>query len=217
MEGEFRQPLLQGAGVDFNRIAGPDGRPGAMNGVLLARINSDIGVTDFEIARPGIWSAMSRMPIGNCTFAYRYLDSKIAARDRALETWRSINALFVTNRRGGEAEKEAQAREQYFRFEEEVQNALAGRPIYNETKDFRGDGGVQTKERRLRRIMGIAPTDGRLIRPAQEPTMARVVFDWDELLVEALNRRAELRRQKWKVKRRRAGVGRQSQLPLTPR
>ena len=32
--------------------------------------------------------------------------------------------------------------------------------------------------------------------------MARVIFDWDELLVEALTRRAELRRQKWKVKRR---------------
>ncbi len=32
--------------------------------------------------------------------------------------------------------------------------------------------------------------------------MARVVFDWEELLVEALNRRAELRRQKWAVKQR---------------
>ena len=30
--------------------------------------------------------------------------------------------------------------------------------------------------------------------------MAKVVFDWEELLVEALTRRAELRRQKWKVK-----------------
>ncbi|MDA1051938.1 MAG: TolC family protein [Planctomycetota bacterium] len=201
-EGEFRQPLMQGAGVDFNRIAGPDGRPGAMNGVLLARINTDIGVADFEIAVRNLVNDVENA-YWELYFAYRDLDSKIAARDRALETWRSINALFVTNRRGGEAEKEAQAREQYYRLEEEVQNALAGRPSDNvRTNSLRGAGGVQLSERRLRRLMGIAPSDGRLIRPAQEPVMARVLFDWDELLVEALNRRAELRRQKWKVKRR---------------
>lgn len=202
VEGEFRQPLLQGAGVDFNRIAGPDGRPGAMNGVLLARINSDISLADFELSVRNLVNDVENA-YWELYFAYRELDSKIAARDRALETWRSINALFVSNRRGGEAEKEAQAREQYYRLEEEVQNALAGRPSDNvRTNTFRGAGGVQTSERRLRRLMGIAPSDGRLIRPAQEPAMARVVFDWSELLVETLNRRVELRRQKWKVKSR---------------
>lgn len=202
VEGEFRQPLMQGAGVDFNRIAGPDGRPGAMNGVLLARINSDISVTDFEIAVRNLVNDVENA-YWELYFSYRDLDSKIAARDRALETWRSINALFVTNRRGGEAEKEAQAREQYYRFEEDVQNALAGRPSDNvRTNTLRGSGGVQVTERRLRRLMGILASDGRLIRPAQEPSMARVVFDWEELLVESLNRRAELRRQKWNVKRR---------------
>ncbi|MBC8355132.1 MAG: TolC family protein [Planctomycetes bacterium] len=201
-EGEFRHPLMQGGGVDFNRIAGPDGRPGAMNGVLLARISSDISLADFEIAVRNLVNDVENA-YWELYFSYRELDSKIAARDRALETWRSINALFVTNRRGGEAEKEAQAREQYYRLEEEVQNALAGRPSDNvRTNTLRGSGGVQTSERRLRRLMGIAPSDGRLIRPAQEPEMARVVFDWEELLVEALNRRAELRRQKWKVRRR---------------
>ncbi|HUG69028.1 MAG TPA: TolC family protein [Pirellulaceae bacterium] len=202
VEGEFRQPLMQGAGVNFNRIAGPDGRPGAMNGVLLARINTDISLADFEIAVRNLVNDVENA-YWELYFAYRDLDSKIAARDRALETWRSINALFVTNRRGGEAEKEAQAREQYYRLEEEVQNALAGRPTDNfRTITLRGSGGVQTNERRLRRLMGILASDGRLIRPAQEPALARVVFDWEELLVESLNRRAELRRQKWQVKRR---------------
>jgi outer membrane protein TolC len=202
VEGEFRQPLMQGAGVDFNRIAGPDGRPGAMNGVLLARINTDINLVDFELAVRNLVNDVENA-YWELYFAYRDLDAKIAARDRALETWRSINALFQTNRRGGEAEKESQAREQYFFLELEVQNALAGRPRDNvRTNTLRGSGGVQTSERRLRRLMGIPPTDGRLIRPAEEPSMAKVVFDWDELLVEALNRRTELRRQKWKVKSR---------------
>lgn len=201
-EAEFRQPLGQGAGVDFNRIAGPDGRPGAMTGVLLARINSDISLADFEISVRNLVNDVENA-YWELYFSYRDLDAKIAARNGALETWRSINALFVTNRRGGEAEKEAQAREQYYRLEEEVQNSLAGRPSDNDRSNvFRGFGGVQTSERRLRRLMGVPASDGRLIRPSQEPAMARVVFDWEELLVEALNRRAELRRQKWIVKQR---------------
>ena len=38
IEASVRQPLFQGAGVQFNRIAGP-GQPGVYNGVVLARIN----------------------------------------------------------------------------------------------------------------------------------------------------------------------------------
>ena len=40
VEGEFRQPLLLGAGVEYNRIAGPTGVPGVANGVLVARVNT---------------------------------------------------------------------------------------------------------------------------------------------------------------------------------
>ena len=51
-------------------------------------------------------------------------------------------------------------------------------------------------------MMGISSSDGRLIRPADEPTTARVTFDWQQSLVEALSRSAELRRQKWRIKQR---------------
>ena len=47
-EAGFRQPLLQGAGVDFNRIAGPRSRPGIYNGVLIARLRTDVELADFE-------------------------------------------------------------------------------------------------------------------------------------------------------------------------
>jgi outer membrane protein TolC len=202
LEAEFRQPLLQGAGVGFNRIAGPNAVPGSMNGVLLARINSDITLSEFEI---GVRNLVSDVETAywELYFAYRDLDAKVAARDRALETWRQINTLRETGRRGGEPEEEAAAREQYFRLEEEVQNALSGR-----TQDrfrittLRGQGGVQVAERRLRLLMGIDVNDGRLIRPADEPTMARVIFEWDEILIESLSRREEIRRQKWQVQRR---------------
>jgi len=201
LESEVRQPLMQGAGVDFNRIAGPQAAPGVINGVLVARINSDISLADFEVGVRNLISDLEST-YWELYFAYRDLDAKVSARDLALETWRSIYALFVTERRGGEAEKEAQAREQFFRLEEEVQNALAGRAQDRvRTIVFRGAGGVHGNERRLRMMMGIPVNDGRLIRPADEPVMAKVVFLWDEIVSEALTRRPELRRQKWHIKR----------------
>lgn len=34
--GSLRQPLLQGAGVNFNQIAGSTGMPGITNGIVVA-------------------------------------------------------------------------------------------------------------------------------------------------------------------------------------
>ncbi len=48
VEGEMRQPLLQGGGLEFNRIAGPGSTPGVYNGVLIAKVNSDISDADFQ-------------------------------------------------------------------------------------------------------------------------------------------------------------------------
>jgi outer membrane protein TolC len=208
VEGEFRQPLLQGAGVQYNRIAGLNGVPGLANGVLVARVNTDISLADFEI---GVRDLVSNVENAywDLYFAYRDLDAKIAARNAALESWQRVNALYVAGRRGGEAEREAEAREQYFRFEEEVQNALTGRLIEGTQTNngssggsFRATGGVHIAERRLRLLLGLPINDGRLIRPAEEPPLAKVVFDWEQVTGEALVRRAELRRQKWMIKRR---------------
>ena len=207
-EIEARQPLLQGAGVDFNRIAGPNSALGIYNGVLIARVNTDISLADFEL---GVRNMVSNVENAywDLYFAYRDLDAKIAARDSSLETWRRVHALFEAGRRGGEAEKEAEAREQYFRFTEEVENALTGQ-LLEGTRTFNGSSGgtlrgipgVHVAERRLRWLMGIPITDGRLIRPADEPIVANVLFDWNESVIEAFSRRPELRRQRWVVKRR---------------
>jgi len=50
--------------------------------------------------------------------------------------------------------------------------------------------------------MGIAPTDGRVIRPVDEPSLARVTFDWEMIRSETLIRSPELRQQKWSIKQR---------------
>ena len=195
-EADVRQPLLQGAGVTFNRIAGPNAQPGLAfsRGVLISRINTDISLADFEV---GVRDFVSQVQDAywDLYFAYRDLDAKVLARDSALDTWRNVEAKFIKKLRGGEADKEAQAREQYFLFENLVIDALNGAPTGGTSI------GIYQGERRLRRLMGLPTNDGRLIRPFDEPVSARVVFDWEQATFEALTRRVELRRQMWQIKR----------------
>jgi outer membrane protein TolC len=183
---QVRQPLLQGAGVEFNEIAGPGATPGVNNGVVLARLNTDIALADFETnVRDMVYGV--EKAYWELYFSYRNLDAAIAGRNSALETWRRIHALFVVSAEGGEADKEAQAREQYFLFRSTVETALKN---------------LYESEAALRYLMGLASTDGRLIRPADEPTVAKVCFDWTETHTEALCRSVELRRQRFRLKQR---------------
>jgi hypothetical protein len=208
VEAEIRHPLLQGGGIEFNRIAGPDNQAGVYTGVLLARLNTDVALTDFEIAVRDLVSNVENA-YWDLYYGYRVLDAKVKARDAGLDTWRKIYALYEVNRRGGEAEKEAQARSQYYAFQQDVQNALSGEPI-DSTRNwnglpsgaFRATGGVLMAERRLRLLMGLPASDCKLIRPTDEPVAAKIDFDWCQTTAEAITRRAELRRQKWIVRRR---------------
>lgn len=208
LEAEARQPLLQGSGIQFNRIAGPDQPVGVYNGVLIARLNTDVALTDFEVAVRDLVSNVENA-YWDLYYGYRVLDARVEARDAALDTWRKVHALFEEGRQGGEADKEAQAREQYFRFQQEVLNALSGE-AYESTRNwnglpsgaFRTTEGVLLAERRLRLLMGLPASDGCLLRPTDEPILAKVGFDWDQVVQEATTRRVEVRRQKWQIRRR---------------
>ena len=70
---------------------------------------------------------------------------------RSIKDWKSA----FTGWGAVEAANEAQAREQYFLFRSNVEQALTS---------------LYANEANLRYIMGLAATDGRLIRPADEPT-----------------------------------------------
>ena len=192
-EAFFRQPLLQGAGLQYNRIAGPqrfDQYSGnfvnAFDGVVIARIRTDQALADFE---GGVRNLMRDVETAywELYFAYRDLEARKMGRDSALETWKRVAALFREGARGGSADREAQARAQYFLFRGQVEQAL--------TELYRA-------ENRLRYIMGIAMSDGRLIRPSDELTTAGIDFDWGQVHGEAIVRRVEIRKQKWEIKRR---------------
>ena len=191
-EAELRQPLLQGAGLAFNRIAGPSARPGLRfsNGVVIAQMNNDISKVDFELAVRGfvsdITDAFWRLHEG-----YHDFNAKQATRVAAERTWKSVEAKFERGLIGGEADKEAQARAQFYRYQDLSMEALNGSAT---------SPGVYQSERTLRLLMGLSVNDGRLLRPVEEVSNARVLYDWTSLSDQAISRRAEIRRQRWVVK-----------------
>ena len=204
LEGEVRHPLLQGGGLEFNRIAGPDAIPGVYRGVVIARVNNEISQTDFEIGLRDFVSDVSNA-YWELYYAYRVLDARKSARDEAEEVLRKYEARAQEG--GVGTDRVALAREQYYRFQREVEEALSGRPLPGTQTDpgggaLRGTGGVLVSERRLRLLMGWPINDQCLLRPASEPQMADVQFDWSSIVGEATMRRTELRRQKLLVKRR---------------
>ncbi len=129
IEAQARQPLLQGSGVTFNRIAGPNAAIGQYNGVLIARINTDVSLADFE---RGVISLIRDVETAywELYYAYRNLDAQILGRDSSLRTWQRINELQKVGMRGGEADAEAQARSQYYLFETQVTEALTVQTVF---------------------------------------------------------------------------------------
>ncbi len=189
IEAEYRQPLLRGAGTRYNQIAGPTGIVGQYNGVLIARINTDISLADFEAAVIRFINDVESA-YWELYFAYQNLDSQVAGRNSSLLTWQRIKELQKVGARGGDAAAEAQARSQYFNFDVQVKEALSGTT------------GLYANEQNLRYLLGMPATDGEVLKPVSAPMEGEVILDWDSALNDALVQRVEIRRQKWTIKRR---------------
>ena len=206
VEGEIRQPLLQGGGLEFNRIAGPGSTPGIYNGILIAKANSDINQHDLTIALTDFVSNVENA-YWDLYLAYRELDARKKAMEQALVIW---NEIAAEAKGGGiKAAEESLARQQYYQLKSEVDEALSGRllpgtQVRNGATGgtVQAGGGVLSAERRLRLLIGLPASDGSLIRPIEEPTMAAIYFDWDSSLHEAMTQRPELQKQNVSVKKR---------------
>lgn len=174
LEAEMRHPLLRGGGTQVNRIP-----------VVLARIRTDIALADFDRTVRDYLSELEKS-YWELVFFYRNLDAAKVGRDSALLTWRSVNAQIEEGSgQQADAASVAQSQEQYFFFRGRVEEAKRD---------------LLKAERQLRYLMGIEATDGRIIRPSDEPTIAKIEFDWYDVLTETLTRTPEIRRQKWRIK-----------------
>lgn len=183
----FRQPLLAGSGAEFTRIAGPiqpnfGGITGVSQGVVIARINGDISIADFETSvrnlakdiEDGYWDLY---------LAYRQYDVAVTAYSAAAATWRQADVEFEAG--AGTRAAAAQARDQLYLTRAASDNARSN---------------IYSVETRYRRLLGLPVNDGEILRPADEPITAQLVPDWESSLTHALTRRIELRRQKFLIK-----------------
>jgi outer membrane protein TolC len=191
LELDYRRPLWAGGGTEFTRIAGPISRrptlqnvPQVNQGVVISRIRTDLALAEFEQSVIGLAKDVEDV-YWELYLAYRRYDAELVARNSSLSTWRQVKAKADEGLEGGGAADEAQARDSYYEIRARSEDALAN--LYN-------------SEGRLRRLMGLAVNDNRIIRPSDEPTTAEFLPDWRTSLCEALTHRVELRKQKWNIK-----------------
>ncbi|MBL8890015.1 MAG: TolC family protein [Planctomycetaceae bacterium] len=177
LEAEFRQPLLRGRGELINRMP-----------VIFARINTDQELANLEGQLQNM-VANVEIRYWDLYAAYRNYQAAQDGFNSAHATWKVVNENLKVRERS--VAEEAQAREQYFFFRAEKERAYTA---------------LLDAENNLRFLMGIAMTDGRLIRPADEPTEAAVVFNWYDAMDEALTFQPSLRQERWELKKRQLAV-----------
>lgn len=186
----YRQPLLAGAGAEYTRIAGPlnpnfGGITGVSQGVVIARINNDITLANFEINVRQLLKDTEDL-YWDLYLQYRLYDTALTARNSALRTWRDAKAkMDVGGIQNFKLSDEAQARDQYYRTRSDTEITM---------------NNLLTTEVRLRRLIGLSVNDCRVMRPSDEPTTAEFLPDWYLSLTEALVNRVELRKQKFEIK-----------------
>ncbi|MFH5804176.1 TolC family protein [Alienimonas sp. DA493] len=211
----FTQPLLAGSGVEYTRIAGPrnpnfSAITGVNQGVVIARINEDINLLDFERNVRDLVKSVEDS-YWNLYNAYRQYDTRLAARNSALRTWRDLR-----NRREvedlpsedlGAAATDDGVRTVAFRVQQAEGNTTPAQLAQAENQYFQQKSlatqalnQIYAAEAELRRVMALPVNDGRVIRPATEPITAEFVPDWHASLAEALCHRPELRQQKFRIK-----------------
>lgn len=185
----YRLPLAQGAGAEYTRIASTiarrptlQGVPTVNQGVVIARIRTDIAITDFE-GRVNNLVKDVEDAYWELYLAYRRYDAEMISKESALRTWRQVRVNEQAERVG--LSDEAQSRDNYYEIRARSEEAL---------------GTLYSSELRLRRLMGLSVNDGNVIRPATEPMTAELALNWNDALAEALVHRPELRSQKWNIK-----------------
>lgn len=183
VEAQVQHPLMRNRGTLVNRIP-----------IVLASLNEDVAITDFEIQVRNLVRDVE-VAYWNLYVAYRGVSTAIIGRNSAIATAKFAK-LNLDNGTGTKQEL-AQAEEQYYNFRARLEAVLSGSNVPGDERL-----GVYGTERQLRELLGLASTDGRLIRPIQEPSLAKIEFDWDESTAQMLYLSPELRKGRTVIKQR---------------
>ncbi len=182
LEAQVQHPLMRNRGTLVNRIP-----------IVLASLNEDLSIVDFEVQVRNLVRDVEST-YWDLYVAYRNVSTAIIGRNSAIATAR-IARLNSDVGGTGTSQELAQAKGQYFQFRGVLEAALSGSNLPGDDRF-----GVYGRERALRELLGLAATDGLLIRPIQEPSIARVEFDWNESVAQMLYLSPELRRNKTRIK-----------------
>jgi outer membrane protein TolC len=189
LEFTFEQPLLQSAGVGINRLL-PD-HPGSLltpynrgrslaRGIVLARLDYDNSRAEFERRMHELVFTVEEAYWDLYAAYWDFYSREVAAR-QALVTWQVAKARFDAGKIPEQELAQIEGQLQAFRAQRlQVLNRGLGRP------------GVLEAERRLRYVIGLPPEDGFRLVPADTPTIAPFLPDWQLAVTEALSRRPEL-------------------------
>lgn len=181
-ELQVTHPLMRGRGTLVNRIP-----------VVLARINEDLALHQFEANVMNLVKSVEDA-YWDLYAGYRVFDSNKKALEASINLWRVANARLQSD---GAPEAEAQANALYQQFASQLHASLNGSTVPGNDPN-----GLRGREQTLREKMGWSPTDGQFIRPIDNPTTARIEFNWTDVTAEGLTRNPYLRQQKWGIKQR---------------
>jgi outer membrane protein TolC len=190
VSASYRHPLLAGAGTEYTQIAGPistqfGGLSGVNQGVVIARINHDITLADFEQNMVNLLKDVEDA-YWNLYLQYRVYDTQVKARQSARKSWSDAKAkLDQGGAPGFRVEDEPIARDAYFQTKVLTEETLS--QLYK-------------SEISLRRLIGLPVNDGEILRPSDEPMTAAFKPDWAVSIAEGLTHRVEIRRHKWNIK-----------------
>ncbi len=148
--------------------------------LVVARGNTDVSLTAFEASLCSLVSDVDAA-YWDLFLQHRLTEIAVEGRNRALQTWQKENAAANEKKpQGGGGSPRA------------ILGLQSRRPT----------GAVQVyhAETRLRFLMGIPATDGRLIRPADKPSTAKLSVDWQQATSEALRRSPAIREARVRVK-----------------
>lgn len=162
--------------------------------VVLARINEDIQLHEFETNIRNLVKSVEDA-YWDLYVSYRNYEAAKVSQAKALDLWRVAQAKAKLG--NVPPKTEAQARALFHQFRGQVHTSLVGSTVPGSDPL-----GLYGREQVLREKLGWAAQDGQMIRPASDPTVARVHFNWEDVSDEALQRNVELRRHKWDVKQR---------------
>lgn len=183
---QYQLPLLAGAGTEFTRVAGPIGQSfggltGVSQGVVIARINNDISIADFELSIRNMIKEVEDA-YWDLHLAYQQFNVAVQARESTEEIRRFVSARAGQNVLFADLH---QAEDQLFTAD---------------TLATEAQSAIYEAEIRLRRLIGRPVNDGEILRPSDEPVSVELIADWYNSLMESLTHRVELRRQKWNIK-----------------